>query len=381
MKATRLRSKKRLVSPMISRWKQQQSLGHLSAKAGRDREALDPILRHRRPRTPPKASPTSSSEANRAQRRPRGNLPAAPVFDGDKKKDPKCFRKFVLKVDSYVEIAKNIIDESEIGLRLHAALEGDAADYLEDIPAKTFGTKEGWKILLRVLKEKFDERRMHKVGSAMKGFFRLDVAGKNMTMIEVADAMDKAARRCKEAGLVIPDEVLVYFLFEHTNSSLERQANVLLRTSGEYNWKKVKQAIELLYPTVQVRSGREPGRDAHRDQRAGGRARGAHETRWEYDPEWRLPSSGATEEQVANWLLDHDPAEMIAEQDMEELPEDLAKTLHSVMATHRENRQKLGTRSPGPRLLREWRQGQEGLEGRRRQRLRKGEGQRKRQIV
>ena len=72
--------------------------------------------------TPPKASPTTSSEANRAQRRPRGNLPAAPVFDGDKKKDPKCFRKFVLKVDSYVEIAKNIIDESEIGLRLHAAL-------------------------------------------------------------------------------------------------------------------------------------------------------------------------------------------------------------------------------------------------------------------
>ncbi|CAE7633950.1 GIP, partial [Symbiodinium sp. KB8] len=227
------------------------------------------------------------------------------------------------------------------GPGLRRGQEEDAADYLEDIPAKTFGTKEGWKILLRVLKEKFDERRMHKVGSAMKGFFRLDVAGKNMTMIEVADAMDKAARRCKEAGLVIPDEVLVYFLFEHTNSSLERQANVLLRTSGQYNWKKVKQAIELLYPTVQVRSGREPGRDAHRDQRAGGRARGAHETRWEYDPEWRLPSSGATEEQVANWLLDHDPAEMIAEQDMEELPEDLAKTLHSVMATHRENRQKL----------------------------------------
>ncbi|CAE7744915.1 RE1 [Symbiodinium sp. KB8] len=291
--------------------------------------------------SPLKSSPAVSSEANKAQRRPRGNLPTAPVFDGDKKKDPKCFRKYVLKVDSYVEIAKNIIDENEIGLRLHAALDGDAADYLEDIPAKTFGTKEGWKVLLRVLKEKFDERRMHKVGSAMKGFFRLDVAGKNMTMVEVADAMDKAARRCKEAGLVIPDEVMVYFLFEHTNSSLERQANVLLRTSGEYSWKKVKQAIELLYPTVQVRSGRDQGREGYRDQRAGGRARGAHETRWEYDPEWRLPASGATEEQVANWLLDHDPAEMIAEQDMDELPEDLARNLHSVMATHRENRQKL----------------------------------------
>ena len=48
-------------------------------------------------------------------------------------------------------------------MRLHAALEGSASDYLEDIPARTFGVGEGWKILMHVLKDKFDERRMHKV--------------------------------------------------------------------------------------------------------------------------------------------------------------------------------------------------------------------------
>ena len=259
------------------------------------------------------------------------------MFDGDKKKNPKCFRQYVLKVDSYVEIAKNIIDDSEIGLRLHAALEGDAADYLEDIPARTFGAQEGWKVLLRVLKEKFDERRMHKVGSAMKGFFRLDVAGKNLNMVEVADSMDKAARRCKEAGLTIPDEVMVYFFFEHTSSSTERQANILLRTKGEYNWKLVKQAVELLYPTVQVRSGRDPGRD-FRDR--GGKPRSAHEAR-QWDDEWRLPDATATEEQILNWLADFDPAEALVEQDLDNLPEDLAKNLHSCLATHRENRQRL----------------------------------------
>ena len=31
---------------------------------------------------------------------------------------------------------KNIIDDAEIGLRLHAALDSEAADYLEDVPAK-----------------------------------------------------------------------------------------------------------------------------------------------------------------------------------------------------------------------------------------------------
>ena len=35
--------------------------------------------------------------------RPRGNLPQAPSFDGDKKKDPKCFKHWVQRVDSYVE--------------------------------------------------------------------------------------------------------------------------------------------------------------------------------------------------------------------------------------------------------------------------------------
>ena len=78
-----------------------------------------------------------------------------------------------MKVGSYVEIAKHIIDDAEIGLRLHAALDGDAADYLEDIPAKTFGVDRGWQVLLKLLKYKFDEKRMHKVGSAMKEFFKL----------------------------------------------------------------------------------------------------------------------------------------------------------------------------------------------------------------
>jgi hypothetical protein len=70
-------------------------------------------------------------------------LPSAPTFDGDRKKDPKCFKKYANKVDSYVAIAEKIIDESEIGLRLHAALEGEAADFLEDVPVQAFGQKDG----------------------------------------------------------------------------------------------------------------------------------------------------------------------------------------------------------------------------------------------
>lgn len=105
-------------------------------------------------------------------------------------------------------------------------------EYLEDLPAKTFGAENGWQVLLHVLKQKFDEKRMRLVGSAMKGFFKLKLQDKAYSMMEGADAMDKAARRCREANLVIPDEVMTYFYFERANCSNERQANILLRTGG-----------------------------------------------------------------------------------------------------------------------------------------------------
>ena len=279
----------------------------------------------------------SGHDKDKAQRRPRGNLPPAPTFDGDRRRDPKCFRKYASKVDSYVEIAKNIIDDAEIGLRLHAALDGEASDYLEDIPARTFGVEQGWQVLLKLLKDKFDEKRMHKVGSAMKGFFKLGqtLNDKSYTLVEVIDLMDKAARRCKEADLTIPDEVMVYFLFEHTAMSTERQANLLLRTGGEYHWKKIKQAVELLYQGVVVRGNREGREPPVRRQRA------AHEAQqWDYG-DLRTPSAAATDEQIQTWIADYDPIEALADADVDELPEEVARELHECFSTHRENRQRL----------------------------------------
>ena len=283
-----------------------------------------------------KSRDKQSSETSDAatRHRPRGNLPSAPPFDGDRKKDPKCYKHWIQKVDSYIEIAKKIIDDSEIGLRLHAALEGEAAEYLEDIPARTFGVQDGWKILPHVLKDKYDERRMHKVGSAMRGFFKLSLADKNYALSEVAGLMDKAARQCRETGLVLPDEIMTYFFFEHTGCSLERQANLLLRTGGEYNWKKVKQAVELLYPQTNVPRSRD------RDQgKQYGKGRSAHETS---QGTWDEPSNNVDNMDLEDWLYYEDPIENLADYDVPDyIPEGLARELHEVFATHRENRAKL----------------------------------------
>ena len=227
-----------------------------------------------------------------------------------------------------------------LGSGLTAALDGEAADYLEDVPAKVFGVDKGWQVLLKLLRDKFDEKRMHKVGSAMKGFFKLNLSDKSYSMSEVVDLMDRAARRCRESNLTIPDEVMVFFFFEHTSMSTERQANLLLRTGGEYNCKKMKQAVELLYQNVTVKTGRD------REPAAGfrGRQRAAHETHttseWNADL-WRIPEPHASEDQIGNWLYDHDPVEALAEVEMTEIPESVARELHECFASHRENRQRL----------------------------------------
>eukprot|EP00439_Symbiodinium_sp_Y106_P076752 s2863_g15.t2 len=156
-------------------------------------------------------------------------------------------------------------------------------------------------------------------------------------MMEPAEAMDKAARRCWEANLTIPDEIMIYFFFEHAQLSTERQANLLLRTSGEYDWKKMKQAVELLYQNTPVRSGPPGNPQGHR-----GRARATHELHaealdlWNKQPDWN-----ATEEQWGNWLQDYDVVENLADYDFEEIPEDIARELHTCFQTHRENRQRL----------------------------------------
>ena len=286
-------------------------------------------------------SPSKASESQ-SLRRPRGNLPPAPSFDGNRRKDPRCFRKYANKVDSYVAIAEKIIDQEEIGLRLHAALEGEAADYLEDVPAKVFGEKDGWQVLLKVLREKYDETRMAKVGTAMKEFFQLQTTGeKAMSMREIAEYMDKSSRQCRDAGLEIPDAVMVYFFFQHTHSSTERQANLLLRTEGEYNWKKMKKAVDLLYPNVVVRQATSGGK--------GYRGRGAHEVHQsdQWTADWSVPDLSDPQVSWEDWLYENDPVEAIVEHTVHDyanavvLPENLAQELHSCFATHRENRQKL----------------------------------------
>ena len=132
----------------------------------------------------------------------------------------------------------------------------------------------------------------------------------------------------------MPSSSRIYWYFEHTGLSQERQTNLLLRTNGEYNWRKLKQAIDVLYPNTLVSKGYTPSRSQ-------GKGRGAHEVHAE-STESSWPSWDASEEQLEDWLWENDPIETLANADLQPgVPEEVSRELHQCFATRRENRQKL----------------------------------------
>ncbi|CAK9000465.1 unnamed protein product [Durusdinium trenchii] len=164
-------------------------------------------------------------------------------------------------------------------------------------------------------KDKFDETRMANVGGAMKSFFQLtfETKDKGWTMRDVVDYIDKSA-------------------------------SLLLRTNGEYDWKKMKQAVELLYPTVHVPSPSRTSTTSSGGKAQHGRGRTAHEVQQWSD--WSMPDS--SDPQLLEWMEYYDPVEAIAENFTSDsndyamaIPEPRARELHSCFSSHRENRQKL----------------------------------------
>ena len=144
--------------------------------------------------------------------------------------------------------------------------------------------------------------------------------------------------------LDLPDAVMIHVFFQHTNASYERQANFLLRTGGNYDWAKIKNAIDVLYPNTMVKVSPSFSKGT------GYRGRAAHEvqhsSQWT-SSDWTIPDLQDTSISWDEWLCDNDPIEMLAEQTFADtrddtfIPEQLARDLVGCFNTHRENRQKL----------------------------------------
>ena len=79
-----------------------------------------------------------------AELQAKGYLPKVPGYDGDHQKNPKGFKAYKRKAEGFAEIAKAVIPEEHIGIRLYYEVTGKAFEYLEGIDAGQFAGKDGW---------------------------------------------------------------------------------------------------------------------------------------------------------------------------------------------------------------------------------------------
>ena len=66
-----------------------------------------------------------------AELQAKGYLPKVPGYDGDHQKNPKGFKAYKRKAEGFAEIAKAVIPEEQIGMRLYYEVTGKAFEYLE----------------------------------------------------------------------------------------------------------------------------------------------------------------------------------------------------------------------------------------------------------
>ena len=157
------------------------------------------------------------------QRKPRGNLPPPPSYDGARHKDPKGYRRYFRRVEGWYEIASLIIPEEEIGPRLFHALEGQAFDHFEGVKASTFAHKDGWKKLLKAL-EYFDERLVVKTGSAMDEFYGIGGVKDGETYADAAHRLDRVVQRCHDVQLQIAEPLVIRQFFKMAGFDDDKKA-------------------------------------------------------------------------------------------------------------------------------------------------------------
>ena len=267
--------------------------------------------------------------------RPRAP-PDPPGFDGETKESPKKLRDYMRKVDAWWQIARNCIKEEEAGPRVFQKLEGKAFDYFEGVKADTFATKNGLEVLLEIISKKFDEKPIVKVGRAMDDFFSLTGIANGETLGDLATRLDRSVRRCKDVDLEIPDPFVCRVFLLKSALDQKAQATLLMAAGSDYNWGKLRESAETLYPRPLNRAA-----DRHEGPRRqwGHGPRAAHETHWEPDQGWWTTQPPAAEPAPSpeQWTLD----DQVHEYDGDPIPEDLGKELHTAYMTYRGARDRL----------------------------------------
>ena len=177
-----------------------------------------------------------------------GQIPPAPVFDGDIESDPYCYRHYKKKLERWVLITREFLPPNEQALRAREQLRGEAELEFAEVGDERFNCPEGIAHLLSDLQESFGEKELFRQGGAIREFESIGrLQGETITsFVRRFRLLERKLRDHKVA--TYPEEARVVKLLDGLRLDERSTSALLLAAGNKYNMASILDAIKIQYP-------------------------------------------------------------------------------------------------------------------------------------
>ena len=155
------------------------------------------------------------------------------------------YEDFVMAMQLYY-LSHKEEDRVLLGPRIVLGMQGEMRKALAALDAKELTKPDGWKIIDRELKArgyKPNKRRM--LAATLREYFRLRLG--NDTYFEYLVKEDNSAKKIKEYGFEIQEEIRGYFVLEGCKFSDEQKAAIQIHSKGSLKISDVQTTIRDIY--------------------------------------------------------------------------------------------------------------------------------------
>ena len=196
-----------------------------------------------------------SSQQETTKRWRSGQIPAAPVFDGDIEADPFCLRHYRRRLGRWIRITREFLPPGEQALRAREQLRGDAELELEETPDDRYDHADGVQRLLYDLAVSFGERELFRQGGIIREFEAIGrLQGESVTAF--VRRFRQLERRLQDSHVPeYPEEARVIKLLDGLRLDERSTSSLLLAAGNKYNMRAVQDAIRIQYPAGMTVTG------------------------------------------------------------------------------------------------------------------------------
>lgn len=216
---------------------------------------------------------SASSRANQPKWR-SGQIPPAPVFEGDIDQDPYCLRHYKKRLLRWVRITKEFLPPNEQALRAREQLRGEAELEFEEVDDSRFDHADGIDRLLQDLSESFGEKEIFRQGGAIREFEAMGrLQGESIAAFVRRFRLLEGKLQDSRVP-TYPEQARVIKLLDGLRLDERSTSSLLLAAGNRYEMKPILDAIRLHYPAgmsvtgLPLRAAAASGRKVNQKQRS-----------------------------------------------------------------------------------------------------------------